>query len=61
MCVQLLLSVENRDAFSVMIEAFLRAVAEDTEVPIPPAETRNVLRMILATKESIETGKTVCL
>lgn len=49
------------DPFQVMIEGFLRAVAEDTAVPIPPSQTRDVVRILEASQKSLETGKTVYL
>lgn len=36
------ISVAQYDPFQAMIEAFLRAVADDTPVPIPPEQTRDV-------------------
>lgn len=56
-----LLEPGTDDPFYNELYAFLRAVAEDGVVPIPPEETRNVLRILLATKESLETGLPVYL
>lgn len=53
--------VAQQDWFYAELYAFLRAIAEDTEVPIPPEQTRDVLRILLATKEALETQKTVYL
>lgn len=53
--------VAQYDAFHREIEAFLLAVANDREVPIPPEETRDVLRILIATKEALETGAVVKL
>lgn len=53
--------VAQYDPFCREIESFLLAVKNDTAVPIPPEQTRDVLRILLATKESLETGKTVSL
>lgn len=49
------------DGFLAEISAFLNAVAEGTEVPIPPAQTRDVVRILLATKKSLEERRTVML
>ena len=53
--------VAQYDPFYREIESFLLAVKNDTAVPIPPEQTRDVLRILLATKESLETEKTVSL
>lgn len=47
------------DPFKKEIEAFLSAVENDTNVPVLPEDTRNVIRIIEATKQSLETGKTI--
>lgn len=52
---------EERDPFQEELESFLRAVLEDTEVPIPPEQTRDVVRILLATQQSLETRKPVLL
>ena len=56
-----LLDPGTDDPFYKELHAFMTAVAEDAAVPIPPEETRDVLRMLLATKESLESGAPVCL
>ena len=43
------------------VESFLRAVEEGTELPISTNQTRDVMRILDASKVSLETGKTVCL
>ena len=50
---------EQYDPFRKELEAFLLAVAEDREVPVQPQQTRDVLRILLATKESLESGAAV--
>ena len=55
------LETEMYDAFQVMIEAFLRAVEQNTPVPVPPEDTRNVMRILEASRRSLETGETVRL
>jgi len=52
---------EPYDAFRREIEEFLLAVKNGTPVPIPPEQTREVLRILLATRKALETGQTVCL
>lgn len=52
---------QQYDPFHREIEAFLLAVKNDTEVPIPPEQTRDVLRILIATKEALETGSVVKL
>lgn len=52
---------EQYDPFRREIEEFLLAVRNDTPVPIPPAQTREVLRILLATQKALETGASVCL
>lgn len=49
------------DPFLREIEAFLLAVRQDTPVPIPPEQTREVLQILLATREALETGAVVRL
>ncbi len=51
----------NADPFYEELYAFLTSVTDGTVVPIPPEETRDVLRILLATKESLETGAPVHL
>lgn len=53
--------VSQYDAFHREIESFLLAVKNDTDVPIPPEQTRDVVRILLATKEALETGSAVRL
>ena len=47
------------DPFKEEIEAFLSAIENNEELPILPEETRNVLKILEATKEALETGKTI--
>lgn len=54
-------SVAQYDPFRREIEEFLLAVKNDTPVPIPPEQTRDVLRILLATKEALETGTAIDL
>lgn len=52
---------EQYDPFRMEIEEFVLSVKNGTEVPIPPEQTREVLRILLATKEALETGAVVTL
>ncbi len=52
-------AVEQTDMFAEEIGAFLKAVAGGTEVPVPPAQSRDVLRITLAIKESLENSRAV--
>ena len=52
---------EQYDPFRREIEEFLMAVRNDSPVPIPPTQTREVLRILLATQKALETGDAVCL
>lgn len=53
------INLSETDPFKKEIEAFLSSVENDTAVPILPEDTRNVIRIIEATKKSLETGKTI--
>jgi len=53
--------VAEGDPFQCLLESFLRAVEEGTELPISTNQTRDVMRILDASKVSLETGKTVCL
>lgn len=53
--------VEQNDGFLCEIKAFLDAVRENKEVPITPEASREVLRIVLAVKESLENGCVVAL
>lgn len=53
--------VSQWDPFQKELEAFLESVVEGSEIPIPPLQTREVLRILLATKESLETQKIIYL
>lgn len=53
--------VPEYDAFRMMIEAFLRAIENRGPMPIPPEQTRDVVRILEASQKSLETGKTVYL
>jgi len=52
---------KGTDGFLMEISGFLQAVVEDREVPIPPEQTRDVVRILLATKKSLEERRTVSL
>lgn len=52
---------QQYDPFLCEIESFMLAVKNDTDIPIPPEQTRDVLKILQATKESLETGKTISL
>ena len=52
---------EQYDPFTREIREFSLAVKNNTPVPIPPEQTREVLRILLATREALETGNTVTL
>ena len=49
------------NSFLREIGGFLRAIIEDTAVPIPPAQTRDVLRILAATKTALEERRMVSL
>ena len=53
--------VEGADMFAGEIGAFVEAVKNDTPTPIAPEESRDVLRMVVAMKQSLETGEVVKL
>lgn len=55
------LTVEQYDPFRMEIEGFLQAIETDGAVPVPPEDTRNVLRIVLASRESLETGQVISL
>ena len=50
------LESEQKDMFAVEIGDFVSAVKNGTEVPVTPAQSRQVLEIILATKKSLEEG-----
>ena len=54
-------AVPEYDAFQVMIEAFLYAIETRGPMPIPPEQTRDVVRILEASQASLESGKTVYL
>ena len=47
-------TAEDMDGFGGEVDAFVDAILNDTEVPIKADDVRNVLRIILATKKSLE-------
>lgn len=53
-------AVDN-DGFADEIRVFLEAVINDTEPPVRPEESRDVLRIIVAAHKSLETGEIVSL
>lgn len=55
------IQVEQTDMFVGEINAFLDAVKNGTEVPVTPAQVREVLEIVLAVKKSLETGEIVIL
>lgn len=54
-------SVEQTDMFLGEIGEFLDAVGAGTTVPVTPEASRDVLKIVLAIKESLETGKVIAL
>ncbi len=55
------IQVEAWDPFRRELEGFLLAVEQDSEVPVPPEQTRDVLRILMATKASLQTNQTVVI
>ena len=55
------LGVEQSDMFKAEIAAFVDAVANNKEQPVPLAESRLVLEVVLATLQSLEGGGVVTL
>ncbi len=55
------IEAEQKDMFVGEISDFIHAVKEETEVPVPPAQSRQVLKIILAIKKSLEEGIVVKL
>jgi len=53
--------VEQTDMFAGEIRGFLDAVKNGTEVPVTPAQSRDVLRIVLAVRESLEKQTIVAL
>lgn len=54
-------AASDGDPFRTEIEGFLQAVAQDAPVPVPPAQSREVLQITLAIRRSLETGAVVHL
>lgn len=52
---------EQKDMFAAEISEFVEAVRNKSEVPVTPAQSRQVLEIILATKKSLEEGVIVDL
>ena len=55
------LESEQKDMFAAEIGEFVGAVMKGTEVPVTPAQSRQVLEIILASKKSLEEGVVVDL
>ncbi len=55
------LESEQKDMFAAEIGEFVGAVIKGTEVPVTPAQSRQVLEIILASKKSLEEGVVVDL
>ena len=51
--------IDAKDPYEMEIIAYLEAIEEKKSVPILPAESLYVMRVVEAIKESLETGKTV--
>ncbi len=49
------------DAYELEIVDYLAAIENNTAVPILPAQSLYVMKVVEAMKESLETGKTVQL
>lgn len=55
------LTAEAADMFAGEISEFLEAIEQNRPAAVTPEQSRDVLKIILATKESLETGETVKL
>lgn len=55
------LQVSGMDAYEAEIRAFADCVKSGRPVPIPPAESVEVIRVVAAIEQSLETGKVVAL
>jgi len=53
------IEAEQKDMFVAEISDFINAIKCGTDVPVPPAQSRQVLRIILAIKKSLEEGSVV--
>lgn len=53
--------IEAKDPYEGELVDFLAALSEDTPVPLPPAESLYVMKVVEAMKTSLETGKTVAV
>lgn len=51
--------VEAKDLYEEELIDYLAAIANDDPVPLPPAESLYVMKVVEAIKESLETGKTI--
>lgn len=51
--------VEEKDPYELEIIDYLASISENTSVPISPAESLYVMKVVEAIKESLENGKTV--
>ena len=51
--------VEAKDAYELEIIDYLAAIEKDAPVPLPPAESLYVMKVVEAMKAALETGKTV--
>ena len=50
------LSAEQKDMFAGEIEGFLDAIRTGAPAPVTPDESRDVLKIVLATRKSLEEG-----
>ncbi|NLC40019.1 MAG: Gfo/Idh/MocA family oxidoreductase [Clostridiaceae bacterium] len=55
------LEAEQTDMFVTEISSYVNAIENGTEAPITPTESRDVLKITLAIKDSLETGEVVKL
>ena len=53
------LKAVDNDGFASEIRVFLEAVINDTDTPVRPEESRDVLKIIVAAHKSLETGMVV--
>lgn len=55
------LQISGMDAYEAETRAFIDCVKNDKPVPIPPSESIDVVRMVAAIEQSLETGSVVTL
>lgn len=55
------LPVPQTDMFTAELQAFVTALETGSKIPVPLEETRDVIRMVLAIRQSLESGKLIAL